>query len=742
MQEAAGALLEMTGLVERITFRNERNGYTVLELSAGGALLTVVGTMPLAEPGGQIHVWGHWTEHPSFGRQFAAETYALIQPKTAQAILQYLSSGSVKGIGRATARRLVEAFGEETLSVLEKEPERLSQIPGISREKALRISEAYSRKAGIREAMLALSSFGITSQEAMRVYEAFGASAADRVRADPYCLCREGLSFSFQRADAIAASMERPADDAARVRAGLLYVLRHNLENGHTCLPEQKLLAVAAQMLGVEKARAEEEGKALLQAGELKRCEIRGRAFCYLPRLYNAEVFSASRLQMMLDFPCQPISGAEQALQAREKAQGVTYAPEQREAILAALLNGMVILTGGPCTGKTTTLDAILHILEQKGEKVLLAAPTGRAAKRMSELTGQEAKTLHRLLQAEWDANDEPAFARNEHHPLECDALVIDELSMVDALLFEAVLRALPMGCRLILVGDRDQLPSVGAGSVLGDLIASGMLPVVELKHVFRQSRQSRIVTNAHRIIAGEMPVLNDTKGDFFFLQRSEPQDIAQTILDLCEKRLPKSYGFSPMTDIQVLAPGRKGELGTLELNRKLQSRLNPTQKDKPSCKIGGRVFRVGDKVMQTKNDYTLSWEKADGTMGEGVYNGDIGVLEEIDRAAGLLLVDLDGKHVTYGPEEAEELELAYAMTVHKSQGSEFPAVVMPMYPGPRPLYYRNLFYTAVTRARRLLVLVGTQKTVHLMVENGSRAQRYTGLAAFLTGEVVTDGEA
>lgn len=732
-------LLQMTGTVEHITFRNEKNGYTVLELNTGETMETVVGTLPTAEPGDMLRVVGKWTEHPSFGRQFGAQTYEHAEPTTSAEILRYLSARSVKGIGSATARRIVKAFGDQSLEVIEHDPARLAQIPGISAEKAERISADYRKKAGLRETMLALTGYGITPQEAVRVYQTLGPNAVDCVREDPYCLCSETIALGFQRADAIAASMDRPADDSARIRAGILYVLRHNLENGHTCLPRNKLIPTAARMLGVGQEQVTEQAAALAADGSLVHCQVRGRDMLYLPRLYQAEMFAAARLQMMLEFPSQPVPHAREALEAVESERGMTYAPEQREAILAALSNGMLILTGGPGTGKTTTLDAILHILREKGEKVFLAAPTGRAAKRMSELTGEEAKTLHRLLQVEWDGGGSPAFARNEQNPLACDALIIDELSMVDAQLFEAVLRALPMGCRLILVGDCDQLPSVGPGSVLNDLIASGMLPVVQLTHVFRQSRQSRIITNAHKIIAGEMPVLGDNRGDFFFLQRSSPEEITQTILELCSKRLPASYDFSAMTDIQVLSPGRKGELGAIELNRQLQECLNPPDNGKRQCKINGRVFRVGDKVMQVKNNYTLSWEKDDGTMGEGVYNGDIGTLVAIDRAAGLLQVEMDGKRVTYETEAAEELELAYAMTVHKSQGSEFPAVVMPMYPGPRPLYYRNLFYTAVTRARRLLVLVGLQQTVRTMVENDRRTKRYTGLSAFLTGEVIAD---
>lgn len=735
-------LLEMAGTVERITFRNEKNGYTVMELNNGEELVTVVGSLPTAEAGDELHVVGTWTEHPSFGRQFSAQIYERMQPATSEAILLYLSSGSLKGIGRSTAKRIVETFGKYSLEILENDPDRLSQVSGISKRKAQQISEEYRRKQGIREVILGLKEFGVTPEEAVRVYRVFGPESVEHVRQDPYCLCVEDVDLGFQRADAIAESLERPADDPCRIRAGILFILQHNVNNGHTYLPKEKLLTTSAALLSVAQQIVQEAFDELEREGSVITCLVRGCTAVYLPRLYHAELFSAARLQMMMDYPSQPIPGAEVAVDTFEESLGIAYAPEQKEAILAALSNGLLILTGGPGTGKTTTLDAIIRILKKKGEKVLLAAPTGRAAKRMSELTGEEAKTLHRLLQVEWDETDSPVFARNEQKPLECDALIIDELSMVDISLFEAVLRALPVGCRLVLVGDCDQLPSVGPGNVLGDLIASEMLPVVQLRHIFRQSMQSLIVTNAHKIIAGEMPVLNDPKNDFFFMHRTDPQEISRTIQELCSTRLPATYEFSPFTDIQVLSPSRKGELGTIQLNTVLQGVLNPHASGRKELKVNGRLFREGDKVMQVKNNYTLSWEKEDGTVGDGVFNGDIGIIREIDKSASLLTVDMDGRLVTYELETAAELELAYAMTVHKSQGSEFPAVVMPMYPGPKPLYYRNLFYTAITRAKQLLVLVGTQQTVRMMVENTRRTRRYSGLREFLTGEAVYHEEA
>ena len=728
-------LLEMTGSVEDIVFRNEKNGYTILELNNGQELVTVVGSLPWVSVGEVLHVMGKWTKHPTFGMQFKAEGFERFKPETTDALLKYLSSGAVKGIGPAMAAKIVDAFGENTLKVLEQEPERLTVIKGITKAKALKLSEEFRQSHGVRDAMEVLCGYGLTPEEALRVWRVIGPSCVELIRENPYSICEEEAGVSFEKADAIAAALERPQDDAWRVRAGVEYVLRHNLNNGHTCIPADKLAAAAARMLGVPLELAQEAVEELAGDGTLVRRQLGGRDFIFMPRLLQAEVYPASRILTMLRFPAHPIPGAAGLIEAVERQTGMQYAQLQKDAIREALENGLLILTGGPGTGKTTTLKAIIRILKEKGEQVLLAAPTGRAAKRMSDLTGQEAKTIHRLLQVEWDENDRQTFARNEKNLLDCDALILDELSMVDILLFEAVLRALPLGCRLIMVGDCDQLPSVGPGNVLGDLIASGKVPVVQLREIYRQSMDSLIVTSAHRIVAGQMPELANHSSDFFFLPCPDPDDLANLIVDLCRRRLPASYGYSPMTDIQVLAPGRKGELGTIELNRRLQAALNPPEKGKKEITIHGVLFREGDKVMQVKNDYHLGWTKFDGTTGEGVYNGDLGVLCEIDRKASTVTVQFEDRLVLYEMEAASELELAYAMTVHKSQGSEFAAVVMPMYPGPSQLSYRNLLYTAVTRARSLLVLAGTRQALAAMVENDRKTRRYSGLCRFLLGE-------
>ena len=726
-------LLEMTGSVEQVIFKNEKNGYAIIELNNGEELVTVVGSMPLVSAGEELRVVGNWINNPNYGTQFKAEAFERSKPSTTVALLKYLASGAIKGIGPSTAGKIVDAFGMNALDIIEKEPERLCEIKGITKAKIKKISEEFQKTHGIKEMMRYLGSYGISPEESVRVWKYFGPESAERVQEDPYCLCGDGIEIAFDRADGIAASLERPQDDRCRIRAGILHVLKHNIANGHTCLPADKLLKTSIKLLGIEMDLAAEILEELKADASIISAVFNGREYIFTPKLYRSEVYSAGRLQMMLHYPAQSIIGVDDSISAIEEAFQIQYADGQKQAIKEALLKGILILTGGPGTGKTTTLNAIIKILEEKGEKVLLAAPTGRAAKRMSELTGQEAKTIHRMLQVEWDENDLPVFAKNEKNLLECDALVIDELSMVDTNLFEAVLRALPLGSRLIMVGDCDQLPSVGPGNVLRDLIATNRFPVVQLDRIFRQSMQSLIITNAHRIVKGQMPELADHSSDFFFLPSNDPSEIRRTIVELCVTRLPASYGYSPLTDIQVLSPGRKGELGTMELNKRIQAAVKPPDKSKKEVSINGVLFREGDKVMQVKNNYNLSWSKSDGSCGEGVFNGDLGILCAIDRRASTLTVLMDDRVVLYELETAAELELAYAMTVHKSQGNEFPAVVMPMYPGAPQLSYRNLLYTAITRARSLLILVGTRRTIQTMIDNNKKTRRYTGLSYFLT---------
>ena len=736
-------LLEMEGSVENIVYHNDSNQYTVMELSSGDALVTVVGTFPYISVGEKLHLYGTWTAHATFGEQFKSEAFERSRPETTSAMLKYLSSGAVKGIGAATAGKIIAAFGDDAIDVIENDPERLATIKGITLKKAREISGEMQRVNGIRDLMAFLGSFGVRPEDAVKVWKAYGADSVACIQEDPYRLCSDKIAVEFTVADKLAESLEYDRANVERVKAGVLYVLRHNLLNGHTCLPADKLCTAAAQMLGVSLEDAQAALYALCRDFEAVCENFSGRDFIFLPKQHRSEVYSADRIRMMLKYPPQSIVGIDREIEEIERSEGIEYAQLQKEAIRAALDKGLLILTGGPGTGKTTTLNAIIRILMEQGEQVFLAAPTGRAAKRMSELTGQEAKTIHRMLQVDWDENDNPVFQRNERNPLECDAVVIDELSMVDAYVFESVLRALPVGCRLILVGDSDQLPSVGAGNVIGDLIASGIFPTVQLSEIFRQSMESLIVTNAHRIVGGEMPVLNVRSSDFFFMPAEDAHAVSELVLSLAVTRLPKSYGYSPVADIQVLCPGRKGEIGTIELNKRLRERINPQAKDKPQVSVNGALFRVGDKVMQVKNNYDLPWSRPDGTSGEGVYNGDMGIVTDIDRAAGCMRVLVDDREVLYDFEHAAaELELAYAVTVHKSQGNEFTAVIMPVFPGAPQLSYRNLLYTGITRAKKLLILVGRRSAFADMVANDRKTRRFSGLMRFLTEEVPEKGEA
>ena len=729
-------LLELNGSVEQVIYHNEKNQYTVLNMLADDDFVTVVGSFPFVSAGEELQVFGKWENNPAYGEQFRAEAFQRARPATAEAMLKYLASGAIKGVGRALAARMVEAFGVNALEVIEKDPERLAQIKGVTLAKAREISAEFQRIIGIRELMAFLGAFGVAPEEAILVWKKYGEESISCVQQDPYSLCDPEIGLSFGVADAVAQSMECPQDDAGRLQAGMLYVLRHNLDNGHTCLPWDSLCQVGARMLGVAQDLAQDAVGELLDSFRVMEEEIGGRRFIFLQQQHLCEEYIAGRMKAMLRSPPNALYGAEVQTGLIEQSKGIQYAAKQRAAIKAAMEQGVLILTGGPGTGKTTTLNAIIHILKQAGERVLLAAPTGRAAKRMSELTGEEAKTIHRMLQVEWDEQDRPVFNRNERNPLECECLVIDEMSMVDAYVFESVLRALPLGCRLILVGDSDQLPSVGAGNVLGDLIASALFPTVQLKEIFRQSMESLIVTSAHRIVEGQIPQLTVRDNDFFFLPSREPAAAQELVVGLCAQRLPKSYGFSCVEDIQVLCPSRKGEMGTVELNKLLREAINPAEKGKPEAKINGQLFREGDKVMQVRNDYHLPWTKDDGAEGQGVFNGDMGVVTEIDKPGGAVRVRIDDKTVLYDFEHAaNELEPAYAVTVHKSQGNEFTAVVIPVLKVPGQLRYRNLLYTAVTRAKKLLILVGERSVLGQMIENNRKTRRYTGLKWFLERE-------
>lgn len=726
------SLLQLEGVVENIVYRNEQNGYTVLEIADGDDAITAVGIVPQVNVGDTVKLTGFYTTHKIYGKQFSVKACELCRPTESTDILRYLSSGAIKGIGAVTAQRLVSEFGEATLDVMENQPERVARLRGITESKALNFSVQLKTNTGIRTLMLYLGEYGISNSSAVKIFSSFGNQSVERIKNNPYIICNGEFGVTFDTADFIAKKENLEPENSVRLRAGITYILRHNEQNGHTCLPRHKLAEISSDMLGVEIGRITECMDEMIFDRSLIGDKLNGEDFVFTPQLHLTETYIASRIKLMLGFQSEKISNIDKEIQICEKNDGIKYADLQKQAVTSALTEGMLVMTGGPGTGKTTTLNAIISILNRKGKKVLLSAPTGRAAQRISEVTGFEAKTLHRLLEVSWDKQDNPVFNKNERNQLKCDALVIDEVSMVDSYIFESVMRALPLGCKLILVGDSDQLPSVGPGNVLGDLIDSNVIPVIRLNEIFRQAQQSLIVTNAHKIVNGDLPELSSTSKDFFFIHKTNKTDVSETILDLCSRRLPKAYGYSPFENIQVLSPSKKGELGTSELNRKLQARLNPKDEDKPEVTIGSKTFRTGDKVMQVKNNYEIRWYKDNGETGEGIFNGDIGLIEKIDKKAKSIKINFYDKTAVLTYDYASELDFAYAVTVHKSQGNEFDAVVIPMFSGPPQLYYRNLLYTAVTRAKKTLVLVGIPQTVEYMVNNNRRTKRYSGLKEFL----------
>ncbi len=729
MQE--NEILELTGTVETVIYRNDENGYTVIELS-GDEEITAVGVMPELSPGEEVKLIGSFKPHHNYGMQFAVTDCEKSMPSDVAGILKYLSSGAIRGVGPATASTIVKEFGAASLEVMENEPERVARLRGISIDKANSFSEQLKQSIGIKELMLYLSNYDISPSSAIKIYKTYGNNAIEAIKSNPFCLVGGDFNISFEMADRIARIQGRPLDEQIRIRAGLVYVLNHNKGNGHTCLPAESLLKTTCGYLKVEKLQAEKALDDLVLDDTLIRLEMFDKTFIFTKDMFESESYIAARLKMMMMFPAVQIPDIDKQIEAIEKHNNIEYASLQKEAITQALSKGLLVLTGGPGTGKTTTLNAIIKILKNKGQKVLLCAPTGRAAQRMSDVTGDEAKTIHRLLEVAWDKNDRPEFKRNEKNLLKCDALIVDEVSMVDAQLFESVMKALPMGCRLILVGDSHQLPSVGPGNVLEDLITSEIIPYVELNEIFRQSMESLIVTNAHKIVKGIEPDLSTKDNDFFFLPSTNKGIIEKTVIELCNKRLPVTYDYNIYKDIQILAPGRKGDLGVTALNTKLQQVINPPNEENTEISVSGKILRTGDKVMQTKNNYDLLWTKDNGETGEGIFNGEIGIIQSINKKSRIITVKFDDKTAAYDFDFAPDLDLAYATTVHKSQGNEFEAVVIPLYRGAPQLYYRNLLYTAVTRAKKLLIIVGDLEILKRMVSNDRKNKRYSGLKYFL----------
>lgn len=721
---------EITGTIEHVIYQNEENGYCVCEVASDNdELVTFVGEMPFIGVGETVKAVGKWVFHPSFGRQFKVEYYEKELPASESAILKYLSSRTIKGIGPVLALKIVGQFGIDTFDVIENHPDWLADIPGISRKKADEISADFKAQFGLRSVMMFCREF-CGPATAVKIYKKWGSGSIDIIKRNPYILCDEISGIGFEKADVIAHSLGIDNYSHERILAGIKYILSYNAnKNGHVFIPRDKLTEAAVQMLNTDEVQSENAVEELLLDGSIVQTEFEKHKCIYLKAYYDAEKYIVTKLDL-LDKLCPRLDAGDvgRFVMMIERELGIQYAAMQKKAILNSVNNGVMVLTGGPGTGKTTVIRAVIRVFEQLGFKIALAAPTGRAAKRMSESTGREAKTIHRLLEMEYSGETRAVFRRNENCLLEESVIIIDEASMIDTLLMSSLLKAIKPGAHLLLIGDADQLPSVGAGNVLNDIISSGYFNTVELKEIFRQASQSLIVTNAHAINSGEYPELSTKNNDFFFLPRADDEATAQTVAELCSRRLPKSYGEDVIGGIQVITPSRKGGAGTEMLNRRLQAVLNPPSENKKELRVRDIVFREGDKVMQIKNNYDLQWSN-DEKEGLGIFNGDIGIIEEIDRKNECMkLVFDDERRVDYDFSLTDELEHAYAITVHKSQGSEYPIVIIPAYNYTARLLTRNLLYTAVTRAQKMVIVVGREQVVQGMVDNNRQTKRYTGL--------------
>ncbi len=728
----------LQGAISAVVYQNAENGYSVLRLHIGGNQhVTVVGTIPLPVVGEQLMVTGKWATHNSYGRQFEAEFLERLMPQSAMEILSYLSSRVIKGIGPRMAGRIVEHFGDETLQIMEREPLRLSEVSGISKERARAIGEEFKLQVGMRQIMEFFALHHLPAELAVRTYKLYGDSTIALLYDDPYLLMEEGLEAPFAAVDRFAIELGVAGDDPRRIEAGLLFELNYNLTAGHSFLPEDKLLPATAQLLTVEGESVKQAMERLLEADRLVRETLAGISVIYLPRLHEAETYCTQSLKAFASHSFPAPRNLEKLIRNAAKESGIAYSAEQEQAIRESATSGLLLITGGPGTGKTTILNGILSLLGQMQLKCLLAAPTGRAAKRLTEVTGEDASTIHRLLEAGIDQNTgKMFFARDEDNPLKADAVIVDEMSMVDVELLCALLQAVPQGKRLILVGDADQLPPVGPGFPFSDMLRSGELPTVRLTEIFRQAQESLIVMNAHRVNRGEMPELKTVTSDFFFMRRRSEEEVGTLIRDLCTTRLPKNMGI-PAEQIQVLSPTRKGGVGTMSLNKLLQEALNPAAPDKKEKQFGDYIFREGDRIMQIRNNYDIMWKKTDGSaIGTGIFNGDVGIIQEIDTAAETMTIVFDDREADYDFTQLNELEPAYAMTVHKSQGSEYRCVILTAWNGSPYLLSRSILYTAITRARELLIIVGKEDTVAVMTQNARKNRRYTGLKLRLQGKV------
>ncbi len=720
----------INGTIENVVFHNDKNDYTVIDVvDEEENLLLAVGIMPLAFEGERVKLYGRWTYHKEFGKQFAFDSFEKTLPEEEEGILQYLSSRTVKGIGPVTALKIVNRYGKDSFDVIENHPEWLADISGITLKKAAAISESFREQAGIRGVIMFCKDYMGTADVA-RVYKQLGSGAVGIIKHNPYILCDGEIALSFEKVDALAKSLGVDLESENRILSGLRFILWHNATmNGHTCLPEDSLVSLSSDLLGISSELIRRTLFDLLDRSELASYTKDNQNFIMTVESAEAEDYIVKHIMRLSDETERFDTADIAALIERvELGLDISFARMQREALFASLENGIMILTGGPGTGKTTVVKALISIFSSIGFKTVLAAPTGRAAKRMSEATSEEAKTVHRMLEMERTIDGQMRFCRNEKNPLSEKVVIIDEASMLDLTLTSALLRAMKRGSRLILIGDSDQLPSVGAGNILSDLLSSERIKTVRLTEIFRQSKESLIITNAHKINGGEPPILNITDNDFFFVRRENEGDISEAIATLISERLPRSYGRDIKEKIQVITPSRKGAGGVEALNTALQARLNPPAKFKKEKSSHGVVFREGDRVMQITNNYDIEWDK-NGATGVGLFNGDIGTVEEINLREEKLTVRFDDKTAVYTFDMLEELELAYAITVHKSQGSEYPVVIIPMYYCAPMLMTRNLLYTAVTRARSMVILVGRADIPRKMVENNREIMRYTALA-------------
>ena len=733
-------LLRLTGSIEHVIYANEDNGFAICDLGTeSGDLITITGTLPYVGEGDSVTVYGKWVHNPKYGRQFRVETCERQMPADANSMLRYLASGAIKGIGPKIAQRIVDEFGDETFDVIEHHPEWLANVSGISRKSAKSIGADFAEKAGIRSAMMFFRDF-FGAAATVRIYKRYGGNAVELAKKNPYRLCEEIEGIGFERADRMARDLGLATDSEDRICSGICYLLSSNAQaNGHVCLPRDKTVQGAARLLGVDETAVNDALDLLLAREKVHAERLGGIELLYDKKQYENEKYIATKL-LLLDRVCPAMETANiGAFIDREQAEtGVRYADLQRRAISDALENGVMLLTGGPGTGKTTVVRALLHIFSSMGLKIALTAPTGRAAKRLSESTSCEARTIHRLLEyGGEESGGRGRFMRDESNLLEENVLIVDEASMVDSLLMGALLRAVKPGSRLVLIGDADQLPSVGAGNVLRDLIDSGRFATVRLTEIFRQAQKSLIVTNAHAINRGELPRLDVKDNDFFFMPRSEDASITATVAQLCGIRLPRTYGAMATTGTQVIVPSRKGEAGTEHLNVVLQATLNPPSPEKHEHRFREITYREGDRVMQVRNNYDMEWERDNGMTGAGIFNGDVGVIESIDPTDGNMRIRFEDRTVTYEFSLLEDLEPAYAVTVHKSQGCEYPIVILPLGNVPPMLRSRNLLYTAVTRAQCIVIVVGREDVLADMVRNNRQTMRYTGLSERLRREAL-----